>query len=164
MGTPETIDVVWGTGSARTELGAFDRALADAGLAEYNLVTLSSIVPAGATVREVARLEPDRWPVGTIVAAVSAVGTAPPDGDPVAAGLGWAIGETGGVFAEATATGAEECRERLEARLADLREHRPIDAAAGTTRTVEHDGERATAAVVAAVYGPIELAGSTGGG
>lgn len=40
-----TIHIVKGTGTGSTELSAFDSALIDAGIANYNLIYLSSIIP-----------------------------------------------------------------------------------------------------------------------
>ena len=39
------IKVVCGVGSGKTALSAFDSALKDAGVYNYNLITLSSIIP-----------------------------------------------------------------------------------------------------------------------
>jgi len=39
------IFVTWGSGEATTELSAFDAALYDAGIANYNLIPLSSVIP-----------------------------------------------------------------------------------------------------------------------
>ena len=44
------IIVTAGTGQGPTTLSAFDAALLDAGIANYNLITLSSIIPPGAQV------------------------------------------------------------------------------------------------------------------
>ena len=44
-----------GTGCGPTELAAFDAALRDAGVANYNLLCLSSVIPPGS------RLERTRW-------------------------------------------------------------------------------------------------------
>jgi arginine decarboxylase len=48
-----TIRVSAGTGTGRTTLAAFDAALAVAGVSDFNLVRLSSIVPPGSRVFEV---------------------------------------------------------------------------------------------------------------
>ena len=45
-----TITVSKGTGIAATALGAFDAALIEAGIANFNLITLSSVIPPGATI------------------------------------------------------------------------------------------------------------------
>jgi arginine decarboxylase len=41
-----------GTGSGPTEMAAFDKALVDAGVANYNLLYLSSVLPPGSTIVE----------------------------------------------------------------------------------------------------------------
>ena len=46
------IIVVKGSGIGSTELSAFDAALRDAGIHDHNLITLSSIIPPGVSVRE----------------------------------------------------------------------------------------------------------------
>jgi arginine decarboxylase len=49
-----------GTGAGPTELAAFDAALVDAGVANYNLLCLSSVIPQNATiVRAKHRAQPD---------------------------------------------------------------------------------------------------------
>ncbi len=45
------IMVIEGHGEGGTELSAFDSALCDAGVGDYNLIYLSSVVPVGATVK-----------------------------------------------------------------------------------------------------------------
>jgi len=44
------IYVTRGTGSGKTKIAAFDRALWDAGIADYNLIKLSSMIPEGSDV------------------------------------------------------------------------------------------------------------------
>jgi arginine decarboxylase len=46
------IQVTTGTGEGPTPLAAFDAALLDAGVANYNLILLSSVIPAGASSAE----------------------------------------------------------------------------------------------------------------
>jgi len=53
MTEPLTIRVSTGTGTGRTTLAAFDAALTAAGVGDYNLVRLSSVVPPGSQVLEV---------------------------------------------------------------------------------------------------------------
>src|SRR5687768_17810218 len=45
-----TIQVVSGVGFGPTKLAAFDAALREAGIADRNLLTLSSIIPAGSKI------------------------------------------------------------------------------------------------------------------
>jgi arginine decarboxylase len=152
------IDLVWGTGSARTELGAFDAALSDANVHNYNLVELSSIVPAGATVERAGAIEPGRWTTGDLVAVVLASRTSSTPGERVAAGLGWALAEEGGVFVENDAPTAEACERLLDANLADARAIRDWDWTGENERKVVEDvvdDVGAGAAVVAAVFHPV---------
>ena len=46
------INVVNGVGEGQTELSAFDAALKDSGVYNYNIMYLSSVIPAGAVVKE----------------------------------------------------------------------------------------------------------------
>lgn len=48
-GLPESFVMGAGVGHGETELLAFDRALAEAGFSDYNLVKVSSIIPPGAS-------------------------------------------------------------------------------------------------------------------
>lgn len=48
---PLSIIVTKGFGTGRTEISAFDNALQKAGVANYNLIILSSVIPSGATVK-----------------------------------------------------------------------------------------------------------------
>lgn len=151
----ERVGIAWGTGEGHTELGALDAALAAAGVGDYNLVRLSSVIPAGAAVELVGTHE-RCFPVGQPVACVIADATG--SKGTVAAGLGWSLAEEGGVFMEEGAGDAETCRKKLIAGVRDGRELR--DWAWDhevRTKTVEHEVEECGAAVVVAVYAPVEL-------
>jgi len=87
------IRVVWGAAEGPTELSAFDAALAEAGVHNYNLVTLSSVIPAGPDI-EVVGTAPDLGPVGDELHVVESSAVAAP-GESVAAGVGWARSESG---------------------------------------------------------------------
>ena len=71
------IVVAAGVGRGPTELSALDAALAGAGVANYNLVTVSSVVPADGQVRVADRV-PDRGPAGHALTVVLAEATAAP--------------------------------------------------------------------------------------
>jgi len=47
----KTINITSGTGEGQTKLSAFDAALWDAGIANFNLIKLSSIIPSGVKVK-----------------------------------------------------------------------------------------------------------------
>ncbi|MFB6302083.1 MAG: pyruvoyl-dependent arginine decarboxylase [Haloferacaceae archaeon] len=156
--TRSDIVVVAGVGEGVTELGAFDDALAAAGLHNYNLVTLSSVLPPGASVVVRERFPEERGlTVGDPVAVVLAHGSAGEGRETVAAGLGWATAAEGGVFFEATGATESECRAKVEAELEGARGRRDWDWQDGGVHTAAHGADGPAAAVVAAVYGRLEL-------
>jgi arginine decarboxylase (EC 4.1.1.19) len=65
------IRLVWGDGVGPTEKAAFDAALADAGLHQYNLRRLSSVIPADVTV-ESTGTAPELGPTGNVLDVVLA--------------------------------------------------------------------------------------------
>ncbi|WP_331235738.1 pyruvoyl-dependent arginine decarboxylase [Natronorarus salvus] len=149
----ETIRVVWGHASAPTAIAAYDAALAEAGVENYNLVSVSSVIPAEASVEAVGTA-PDLGPIGGILTVVEARATSVDE--PVSAALAWSVSregpglfyETGGEFDEATA------RERVERGIEagqGLREWTFEEPSVVTVRA-EPAGEYACA-VVLAVYG-----------
>jgi arginine decarboxylase len=151
-----TIRVVVGAGSAPTEMASYDAALADAGVHNYNLVPVSSVVPADADVAFVGTA-PDLGPAGERLTVVEARATVSEVGRAVA-GLGWATGPGPGLFYEATGGGVDAVRSRIEAGLdagADLRDWE-LDDRRVETEGVTHDGEGFATAVAVAAYGGSE--------
>jgi arginine decarboxylase len=161
------IRVVWGTGTGPTALSSYDAALADAGVENYNLVRVSSIVPAGAAVEPVGTA-PDLGPAGnrlTVVEArvtVSRVeardGRDGSDGRG-SAGLAWATGPGPGLFYEVAGRFDEtECRRRLDVGLDAGRELREWSFEGSDERIVSVDApaEGFASAVVLGVYGESE--------
>lgn len=149
------VEIVWGHGEGRTPLGAFDGALSRAGIQNYNLVTYSSVVPADAVVAEVGTHE-ESYGVGAPVGVVLSQGVSTVSDETVVAGLGWALAEEGGIFYEATAGSASECREQLRTGIEDGREYRDWNWRDDIQyRICEHTVDRTGAAVVAAVYEPL---------
>ncbi|MFB6079469.1 MAG: pyruvoyl-dependent arginine decarboxylase [Haloferacaceae archaeon] len=155
--TRSEIVVVSGVGDDATELGAFDAALADAGLHNYNLVTLSSVIPPGTTVVTRDRFARDAdLAVGDAVAVVLASATTA-EGGSVAAGLGWATSPEGGVFFEVTGETEQACRDAVAASLDGARARRDWNWQDGAVRTAVHRSDRPAAAVVVGVYGSIDV-------
>jgi len=153
-----TIRVVWGTGTAPTAMAAYDAALADAGVHNYNLVTVSSVIPADADVEAVGTA-PDLGPAGNRLTVVEAHANAAGPRH-VSAALAWAASDEGpGLFyevADETDAGDVESRVRagIEAGM-DLRDWTFDDATVQTASTEADAGEYA-AAVVLAAYGDSE--------
>jgi len=152
------IRIVRGSASGPTALAAYDAALADAGIAEYNLSTISSVIPATAAV-EVVDTAPDLGPTGNRLTIVEAEATASDPGTAVA-GLGWVRSVDGGpgIVYEATGDDPDAVERRLREGLAagaDLREWEPGEVGVRIEATAAGRGVHA-AAVVAAVYGESE--------
>lgn len=152
------IRVVWGTATAPTAMASYDAALAEANVHNYNLVSVSSVVPADARI-EVVGEAPDLGPDGQRLTVVESRSTVPPEPtapDRAVAGLGWSRAPDGpGIFYEASGTDPDEVRERVETGLAAGRRLRGWDFGEDGRRFVETavDGDDYTTAVVLAVYG-----------
>ena len=114
------ITVRTGSGTGRTRLSAFDAALREAGVADLNLITLSSVVPPGSTVVE--SHEPLEHQHGDRLWCVLASAGAEQHGEVVWAGLGWARDtRTGaGVFVEHHSGSEEALRTQITLSLEDL--------------------------------------------
>lgn len=153
-----TIRIVWGTASGPTEIAAYDAALAEANVHNYNLVGVSSVIPADATI-EVVGTAPDLGPAGNRLTVVEAHHVEAGPGS-VTAGLGWATTDDGpGIFYEASGAADEaDVRERLAQGLAAGRELRDWEFTDEDYQIVSTDAETGTytSAVVLAVYGESE--------
>ena len=121
------IVVTRGTGAAPTELAAFDAALQEAGVAHFNLIRLSSLIPPGSRVRA-----PQTWPAlagswGDRLYAVYADHRVSTPGAWACAGLGWMQDEDSGAGLLVEHCGDDEAavEARLEATLQDLAGRRP---------------------------------------
>ncbi len=146
------IRLVWGDGVGPTEKAAFDAALADAGLHQYNLRRLSSVIPAETRLEHVGTA-PNLGPTGNVLDVVLAEQTSQP-GARAAAGLAWARDDSGGVFYEVGDHDPETVTELLQAGIERGTAMRGIEEPVETrVVTAGPAPERYTSAVVAAVYG-----------
>ncbi|GAA2139099.1 arginine decarboxylase, pyruvoyl-dependent [Nocardioides koreensis] len=117
------ITIRTGSGQGHTKLSAFDHALLTAGVANFNLVTLSSVIPPRSRIRLVDTVLPGGH--GDRLYCVLAAAHAEHPGETVWAGLGWVCDETGkGLFVEHTAGSEESLREQIELSLDDLTRNR----------------------------------------
>lgn len=155
-GGMEPIRVVWGTGRGPTALAAYDTALAAANLHQYNLIRLSSVIPAAAEITEPGTA-PNLGPTGGGLHVVEAAATT--ESGPVSAALAWLQDQDGtGIFYEAAGPSrASPVSDRATTGLAAGAELRslPADDPAVRVATTElpqrEDGY--ASAVVIAVYG-----------
>jgi arginine decarboxylase len=109
-----TIQIATGLGSGPTALAAFDAALRDAGVADFNLVVLSSVIPYGSRVVETTRIElPDtEWGDGLyVVLAHERVETPHVE---AWAGLGWCQDDAAGKGIFVEHYGASEAKVRRD--------------------------------------------------
>lgn len=95
------IFVVCGVGTGKTTLSAFDNALKSAGVYNYNLITLSSIIPPGSKVNKIRRYKTPLEEYGHKLYVVKAELRSEEVGKFIAAGIGWYQLEEGkGIFVE----------------------------------------------------------------
>lgn len=120
---PVIITLSTGTGTGPTTLAAFDAALCAAGVGEYNLVRLSSVIPPSAELR---RTGPEgqltgRW--GDRLFCVYASQLAELAGQQAWAGIGWVLRQDGsgaGLFVEHEGATEQEVRDDISASLGDM--------------------------------------------
>ncbi len=151
---PKYVSLTSGHAEGMDDLTAFDNALKAAGIADLNLIKVSSIVPQGS------RLVPLReFPVGSLVPTVYAQAYSNKPGETVAAAVGMGLSPDGrGVIMEGHGVGTKEemealVRRRVEAafreRGLELHEYYVVSA--------EHTVEKHGCAVAAAVLWGDEL-------
>jgi arginine decarboxylase len=155
------VRIVWGDAMGPTATASYDAALAAANVHEYNLVTVSSVLPADAAV-EVIGDAPHLGPAGERLTVVQGRATAAPGAnESAAAALGWSRSAEGaGIFYEASGTDPTDVKQRVTDGLEHgrmLRTDRTWTAENGLQLvTAEADSEQYVTAVVLAVYGESE--------
>jgi pyruvoyl-dependent arginine decarboxylase len=118
-----TISIRTGSGTGQTPLSAFDSALLDAGVGDFNLVTLSSVIPPASRIRHVDG--PLAGTHGDLLFCVRAEAFADQPGHTAWAGLGWVTDETGGgLFVEHHGTSEASVVAQIEASLDDMNRSR----------------------------------------
>lgn len=127
------IKVVCGVGTGKTTLSAFDSALKDAGVYNYNLISLSSIIPPESKVNKIRRYKTPYSEYGYKLYVVKAELRSEEVGKFIAAGIGWYQLEDGrGIFVEHEIKGEtqvaveSEINLRIKNSLKDLAKFRRI--------------------------------------
>ncbi|WP_137289289.1 pyruvoyl-dependent arginine decarboxylase [Natronorubrum halophilum] len=154
-----TIRVVWGAASGPTAMSSYDAALAEAGVENYNLVSVSSVIPAD-TMVEAVGTAPDLGPAGERLTVVEARATAAGPGR-VSAALAWSqsADDGPGLFYE---TSGETDRADVERRVREgLQAGQELRDWEFTEPRIAVESQRAesgthTTAIVLAVYGESE--------
>lgn len=123
------IQVSSGTGKAHTKLAAFDAALHEAGVANYNLIRLSSIIPPGSKieVKKTIKEQPGKW--GDRLYVVMAEMRVDTPNMEAWAGIGWVQDKkTGkGLFVEHEGANEQTVRRDIKASLEALMGIRGVD-------------------------------------
>ena len=149
------IYVTSGTGEAPTKLAAFDQALLAAGVADHNLVTLSSMIPPGAELVQASMPQTgDTW--GQLLYVVLADRREAIVGAEAWAGIGW-VQEEGngrGMFVEHEGGSLHTVEAQIEASLTTMMHSRRVRF--GPIRLVTAGitcGEHPVCALVVAAFG-----------
>jgi arginine decarboxylase len=148
------IRLAWGQATGPTPTASYDAALSAANVHNFNLVTVSSVIPADAHLEAVGTA-PDLGAVGDALTVVQGRATRDP-GDGGAAGIGWVRSESGrGIFYEAAGDDEETVRERIRDGLAAGRDLRDWSFGDSDMIVVAADGdpEAYSTVVVVAAYG-----------
>lgn len=149
------IRITTGTGESKTKKSAFDRALCDAGISNYNIIKLSSVIPEGSEIVE-EKVSPGEDEHGHRLYVVMAEGYQTRPGMKAVAGLGWVkANHKGGkgIFIESTGTGREEVVRSIRESIKSMLSYRPEEHGEITVKLAEREctGDVACA-IVAAVY------------
>ncbi|MEX0918541.1 MAG: pyruvoyl-dependent arginine decarboxylase [Candidatus Paceibacterota bacterium] len=144
-----------GTGKGSTALSAFDSALFAAGIANYNLIRLSSVIPEGFTPK-VEKVDWNSREYGRRLYLVLAQETARKPGDEAWAGLGWVettVEPTKGLFVEHHGKNESEVADLINRSLTDMVKYRPEEFGPIKSHIVGTKYEdRPSCALVAALY------------
>ncbi|WP_341892309.1 pyruvoyl-dependent arginine decarboxylase [Variovorax sp. YR752] len=145
-----------GVGRGPTELAAFDAALRDAGVANYNLLCLSSVIPPGSRIERRTWVTPAEHWGQRLYVVLSQTRSASP-GQTVHAGIGWVQHADGGqgLFVELHDIDRERLSQDLAHTLVAMQQGRGLDLGPVHTEIASAtcEGEPVCALVVA-VYAP----------
>lgn len=145
------IDIVWGKSEGKTLLSAFDKALNKAGIHNFNLIPLSSVIPKNSIVEEVGKAYLSKE-IGDILYVVSASFSSSKPNAVISAGLGWVQAEQGGLFIESKGEfSQEECEAEIRVGLSEMLEVRGWSGEI-KMKVISHRVEEIANVTVAAVY------------
>jgi arginine decarboxylase len=122
-----TITIAKGTGTGETKIAAFDAALFEAGIANYNLIRLSSIIPPGSKI-EIGKYETPPDEFGHKLYIVYASEIQNEIGKDAWAGVGWVMAKDGsekGLFTEHEGHSEQEVKNLISETLTNMVSYRP---------------------------------------
>lgn len=120
------IKVTYGKGEGPTELASFDRALYDAGVGNYNLIELSSVIPKSSEI-VVKKIDWNQKEHGYKLYVVLSKSIEKTPGKEAWAGLGWITQKNNkgnGLFVEHESSSKEELNELIDKSLRSMKEYR----------------------------------------
>ncbi len=139
------IDIVWGESEGKTLLSAFDRALLNAGIHNFNLIPLSSVIHETRTYTSSDR-------VGEILYVVISSLSSHKSNALISAGLGWVLTQEGGLLIESKGEfSREECEEEIRVGLIEMMEAREWSGEI-KMKVITHKVKEIANVTVAAVY------------
>jgi len=119
------IIVTTGRGSGSNKLSAFDNALFNAGVANFNLITLTSIIPPGSKIK-VKKIDWNQIDFGNKLYVVMARANQSVVGKEAWAGIGWVQdGNGAGLFVEHVGESKQEVEGLIKSSLCDMTKYRP---------------------------------------
>ena len=121
------IIVTYGVGEGMTDLVAFDNALFCAGIANYNLISMSSIIPLHCRVK-MKKFKANNKDYGNKLYIVLSYHTVNQKNCEAWAGLGWMQDKKGkGIFVEEKGFSKKEVNERINATLIGMKSYRKVN-------------------------------------
>jgi arginine decarboxylase len=138
------VDIVWGEGEGKTPISAYDCALSKAGIAHFNLISLSSVIPPHSTMRECGTFTGEGTGKVLPVVQAKAVG-----GGHQVAGLGWVHSPEGGLLYEASGPSVQTVTQNIRQGLQDMMRRRSWNFSDISYKIQEADYSMGCALVVA---------------
>ena len=152
----ELIEIVEGFGEARTAISSFDKALHNAGIGDYNLIQISSIIPRDFKIN-LTKCHNKKWATGTIVPVVMAKARGMA-GEKISAGIAWALGPSGGMIVEGTSRNGIDLKKHLSISLDEMIKARKMQVIDRNFHVVTFKVKKQIGTViVAAVYPPLKI-------
>lgn len=152
MASAIDIQITHGTGSGPTEIAALDAALFDAGIANFNLLRLSSIIPPGANLIA-KKIDLNNQFIGQKLYVVISYYTAKMPGEKACAGLGWKYSKKfGGIFVEHSSNNYDKAQDYIEKTLDSMNKYRGIPGQNKITIIEAAFHDQPTCALIAALY------------
>lgn len=145
------IDIVWGQSEGKTLLSAFDRAIFEAGIHNFNLIPLSSVIPINSEVERVGKTQLSKEVGDVLYVVIASFGCQKPEAV-ISAGLGWVQTEQGGLFVESAGEfGQADCEEEIRIGLTEMLGSRGWNGEI-KTKVISHRVIEIANVTVAAVY------------